>query len=271
LELEFGGCITRLFKELEWDYVVDNKKAGQEINGHKIISLKDVDNLGECYIVVSILFKYQDVVEQLIKSGACKQRILALGKIVEEKQYFDLPEINFSNEEVFLDIGGFKGETSLQFSKVTGKKYKKIYVIEPNEILANKCRENLSELDNCEVIQKATWSSSQKLKLVEEGESSRITEEYDINTIVETITVDKLLAGEKATYIKMDIEGAELESLRGAKDTICKNKPKLAISVYHKRDDIWEIPMLLLEYNPEYVFYLRVYSFTGNDTVLYAL
>ena len=69
----------------------------------------------------------------------------------------------------------------------------------------------------------------------------------------------------------MDVEGAEYNSLIGARETIVKYKPKLAISVYHRRDDIWRIPMLLLQYNPDYRFYLRIYSFTGNDTVLYAV
>ena len=69
----------------------------------------------------------------------------------------------------------------------------------------------------------------------------------------------------------MDIEGAEKKALMGAKTLIRKFKPKLAISVYHKRDDIWEIPKLILSINPEYRFFLRVYSFTGKDTVLYAI
>ena len=69
----------------------------------------------------------------------------------------------------------------------------------------------------------------------------------------------------------MDIEGSELAALQGAAEIIRMQHPKLAISVYHCRDDIWEIPKLLLSYHPGYRFYLRVYAFTGNDTVLYAL
>lgn len=85
------------------------------------------------------------------------------------------------------------------------------------------------------------------------------------------VAVDDIIEDHEATFIKMDIEGAELNALIGAEKTIRKSRPKLAISVYHKRRDIWEIPMLLLKYNPDYRFYLRCYSFTGNDTVLYAI
>lgn len=69
----------------------------------------------------------------------------------------------------------------------------------------------------------------------------------------------------------MDVEGAEYKSIIGARKTIKKYRPKLAISVYLKRNDIWEISMLLLTYHSDYRFYLRTYSFTGNDTVLYAI
>lgn len=90
-------------------------------------------------------------------------------------------------------------------------------------------------------------------------------------SVIETTSIDEILDGGEATYIKMDIEGAEYEALLGAKKTIKNYKPKLAISIYHKRCDIWEIPILLLSYNSDYKFYLRTYSFSGNDTVLYAL
>lgn len=80
-----------------------------------------------------------------------------------------------------------------------------------------------------------------------------------------------MLAGKRVTFLKLDIEGAEMEALRGAGQIIRTQKPKLAVSVYHRRDDIWRIPMLLLSYVPTYRFYLRVYSFTGKDTVLYAI
>lgn len=69
----------------------------------------------------------------------------------------------------------------------------------------------------------------------------------------------------------MDIEGAELKALEGAENLIRNAHPKLAICVYHKNEDIDQIPRLLLEYYPEYRFYLRHYSVTKAETVLYAI
>ena len=69
----------------------------------------------------------------------------------------------------------------------------------------------------------------------------------------------------------MDIEGAELEALKGARNTILKDKPDLAICVYHKNEDIIEIPRYILELDPEYELYLRHYDLAEYETVLYAV
>jgi len=91
---------------------------------------------------------------------------------------------------------------------------------------------------------------------------------------IETISLDEYLKDEKekVTFIKMDIEGAELNALKGAERIIREQKPKLAICIYHKPEDVWEIPSLLLNFVSDYKFYIRhnTYSFL-YDTTLYAL
>ncbi len=69
----------------------------------------------------------------------------------------------------------------------------------------------------------------------------------------------------------MDIEGFEKRALIGAKKIITEQEPALGISIYHKREDIWEIPKLILDLNSEYKFFLRHYSLGVIDTVLYAV
>ena len=71
--------------------------------------------------------------------------------------------------------------------------------------------------------------------------------------------------------IKMDIEGAELDALYGAKNTIRKYKPLLAICVYHKREDMLTIPQYIKSIVPEYRFFLRAYEKTATELVLYAV
>jgi hypothetical protein len=87
------------------------------------------------------------------------------------------------------------------------------------------------------------------------------------------IDVDSIdnIVKDKVSFIKMDIEGAELEALRGAKNTILKYKPKLAISVYHKQDDLINIPQYILQLNEKYKLYLRHYGESTDETILYAV
>lgn len=68
----------------------------------------------------------------------------------------------------------------------------------------------------------------------------------------------------------MDIEGAELNALKGGEKLIRKYKPKLAICVYHKPEDIFELPQYLLQLNPDYKFWIRKYGQFYTDMVLYA-
>lgn len=73
------------------------------------------------------------------------------------------------------------------------------------------------------------------------------------------------------TYIKMDIEGAETEAIIGAERTIRNYKPKLAICLYHKAEDIFMIPLLIHKINSSYRMYIRHYSDCKTDTLLYAV
>jgi len=88
---------------------------------------------------------------------------------------------------------------------------------------------------------------------------------------IKTVKLDDILNGEKATFIKMDIEGAELNALKGSKDTIMKYRPKLAICLYHKPEDIWEIPAYIIQLRNDYKFYIRHYNLWGSGSILYAI
>ena len=101
-----------------------------------------------------------------------------------------------------------------------------------------------------------------------DGTSSAISESGDVS--VEVDSIDRVSV-EPVTFIKMDVEGAEYQGILGARNMIAKYKPKLAICVYHKPEDIWELPQLIHEIRSDYVFYLRHYSFGDVETVLYAV
>ncbi|EOS66974.1 FkbM family methyltransferase [Oscillibacter sp. 1-3] len=95
----------------------------------------------------------------------------------------------------------------------------------------------------------------------------------DGEIVVPVATIDEIVEKEnpKVTMIKMDIEGSELEALKGAKKTIQRNKPKLAICIYHKPEDMLEIPLYIKSLVPEYKLYVRHHSNSNVETVLYAV
>lgn len=90
---------------------------------------------------------------------------------------------------------------------------------------------------------------------------------------VETLAIDDMVSNEKLDrmdYIKMDIEGSELESLRGAENTIRRFRPKLAISVYHKPDDVWLVQQYIDSLGLGYRFALRHFTIHAEETILFA-
>jgi hypothetical protein len=88
---------------------------------------------------------------------------------------------------------------------------------------------------------------------------------------IQATSLDDCLQGASATFIKYDLEGAERAALLGAAATIRQWRPKLAISVYHLADDLWELPALIKDMTPGYRYFLRHYSFLSFETVFYAI
>lgn len=91
------------------------------------------------------------------------------------------------------------------------------------------------------------------------------------DTQIEMISIDEVVKDSEVSFIKLDVEGYELETLMGARETILHNHPRMAISLYHKREDIWKIPEYILNLHKDYRFYLRIYSNAYLEIVLYAL
>ena len=116
------------------------------------------------------------------------------------------------------------------------------------------------------------WNEKTQLRFRGKGTAgSAITEDAAQNTtVVDVDSIDNVCAGDKVTLIKMDVEGSELEALKGAENVIRRDKPRLAICVYHKPEDLYEIPFWIKRTVPEYKLYLRHHSDFIMETVIYA-
>lgn len=210
----------------------------------------------------------KEVLDKIIKfrlSGDVKY--LANFSFDPTGQYFDSC-VEFNDKEVFLDVGCFDGYTSLEFINHV-KSFDKIYVFEPESKNMSTVRSNLAKHKNkVEFIESGLSYRSMTLKFESSGSSSKISSEGDCEIRVQTLDSMNL---KNVSYIKMDIEGAELDALKGSNQTIKDCHPKLAISVYHKADDLRKIPEYILSIRNDYDIYLRHYTEGVTETVMYFL
>lgn len=125
-----------------------------------------------------------------------------------------------TDEEVFVDCGGFDGDTAMKFN----------------------ARDDMA---------------------------SRVSEDGDVE--IEVKALDNIIKDDIATYIKMDIEGSEIEALKGGREIIQKYKPKLAICIYHNPQDLFEIPLMIKEMRGDYKLFIRQYADSIFETVCYAV
>ena len=194
-------------------------------------------------------------------------------------QYFDDGIIRFDMNEVFVDGGAFTGDTAEEFirqCKKHGVEYHHIYSFEPDDNARQRAICNLKKYENTDIIGKGLWSCDTDLKFYNDGGCASSSFTYGVRTIsVPVMSIDHFFADkpvdEWPTFIKMDIEGSEKEALIGAKNVIGRKHPKLAICVYHKPEDIYELPQLIYEIDPSYKFTLRQCINGIYETVLYAV
>ena len=157
----------------------------------------------------------------------------------------------------------------------TQHNYKKIYAIEADTEIYLELKKfvNKHDYENVELFNVGVWNEKGVLSFdnnTEDPTSSSISTEGNIKIDVDSL--DHLIANGKVDFIKMDIEGAELNALHGAENLIKQNKPILAVCVYHKADDLIKIPQYIKKLNEKYKLYLRKHKrFSSCELVLYAI
>lgn len=194
-----------------------------------------------------------------------------LYKFADINQYF-CEQVTLIDDEVLVDCGAFDGDTISNFIRKVNGKYRKIFAFEPDGDNYKQLLQNLNSLDikHVETYNRGCWSEKTVLNFSSGGSrTSIVTEGGDFS--VEVDSIDNIVKGDKVTYIKMDIEGAELEALRGAQKTIRACKPKIAVCAYHKPEDLITLPQYIQSIINEYKFYLRHHQFISWDMVLYAI
>lgn len=162
--------------------------------------------------------------------------------------------LKLSDNEIIADLGAYDGDTIKEFTDYTKGKYNHIYAIEPDPKNFKKLSRNTENMTNIDIYNMGAWSRRDTLIFDKQG--SRNSKLSGKGIPVEVCDLDSLIDS-PVTMIKMDIEGSELQALNGAEKIIKEYSPKLYICAYHRNEDLFSLPMKILELNPRYKIYFR--------------
>lgn len=196
-------------------------------------------------------------------------------------EYFENGCWTLGENEYFVDGGAYIGDTVAEFVKYTKGEFGAVYSFEYEAGNYKKLCENIKKYPQevqkkIETFQCGIWNKRERgwCEYLGESDGTQLMMEDYKSSNAEQCLLDKLddeLKDRKVTVLKLDIEGAEIQGLDGAKNIIMNQKPKLAICLYHTPEHLWEIPLLIHEMCPKYKMMLRHHSVQNyTDTVLYA-
>lgn len=170
-----------------------------------------------------------------------------------ECESFDDP-YRFGNDEAFVDLGAYTGDTAAEFYNAVGGDYRHIYAVEPDRKNFIKLQKNTVDFHDFTAINAAVGEKTGKIHFqMNSGRNSAVSKNGDE---IDCVCVDEL-CGKDATFIKADVEGQESAMIKGAANTIKKCRPTMKIAAYHRYNDILELPLQVLAINEDYRLYLR--------------
>ncbi len=162
--------------------------------------------------------------------------------------------LKLSNDEIIVDLGAYDGDTIREFTDYTNGKYRHIYALEPDAKSFKKLKRNTQDMADIDIFNMGAWNKRDTL--IFDTQASRGSRLSGSGISVEVSDIDSLIDS-TVTMIKMDIEGSELKALEGAESTIKKYLPKLYVCAYHRNEDLFTLPIKILEINPDYRLFFR--------------
>jgi FkbM family methyltransferase len=193
------------------------------------------------------------------------QQVLSEDDLYAPKGLFE-----FTSNEAYVDGGSYDGDTIRAFIDRVHGRFDDIYAFEPDPATFEKLSSNFRHEPRVHPIHAGLHSHVGQLRFRDDASRGAIFAN-DGSIDMPVTTIDDVLGDRRLTYVKMNIEGAEIDALHGGRNAICKWLPRLAISVYHRASDLWRIPPVISEISSEYQLYLRQHDGGIIETVLYAL
>jgi len=201
-----------------------------------------------------------------------------------EPEFFPSDIIPYWLESIkFVDCGSYIGDTIVWLVGLFGNRVEQVYAFGPLSFFDKKVYKNIVENVNklrekfdfkFILFPAGIWNENTFLEFsIKEGGASYVkngkSKEGKIK--IPVFKLDSILLDEDINFIKMNIEGAEMEALEGAKEIIKKKMPILAICIYHKPQHFWQIPFWIKQNFPDYKLFLRIHTPIGIGTVLYCI
>lgn len=198
-------------------------------------------------------------------------------KIYTEPQYYPDDIVRLNDKEVIVEGGSYIGD-SLQYliEELHYDAFENYYCYEldhSNYIELNNYVRTLPKglQSKIQTVNAGIGAQNMEIPYVSVGEGSNIQESVENGSKARIVALDREMKEKRVTFVKMDIEGSEVDALLGCRQIIQKSTPKLAICVYHKPEHLWEVPFLIHKFNEKYKLYLRHHTLITTDTVCYAI
>lgn len=191
------------------------------------------------------------------------------------EQYYDPHLIHLADDCVYFDCGAKDGDTALAFHKITNGNYRQIFSFEPDEGNYTMLKRNTCSYEKIRTLNFGVGETHALLPFASnQGAYSQFTSDTSFNehnqNFARIVPLDDYYS-EMPSLIKMDIEGYELNALKGSQKILAELHPQLAICLYHKPCDVIEIPAYILFQNPNYQIYFRIYRDFGHDLTCYCV
>ncbi len=241
--------------------------------------------------ILNVILQLQNTIDILDDEESCR----ILTRLIEEwtnneyeygqiddicslPQYFPEDLMTPNDEEVFVDCGAYNGDNIADFINFENGCFKRYYAFELNSKNCEELETNINlnwgenhYRDKFVIENKGISDSTKTIKYIDAVEGSKVNIEG--TEIGEVVSIDDYFCGldEKVSFIKMDIEGAELDALEGGRKIIGSYLPKLAICIYHKPEDLWKIPLFIKNNWNDYKIYIRHHTELMTETVCYAV
>ena len=285
-EGEIGYLFFPFITSIKWTAYCDkNPEEVLELpnEDNEIISPEEmVKRYPDALVCVTSDIYYEEIKKELMGLGVDAERICQYipgrTKVFEENQYFDKEFMLPQKEGYFVEGGAYCFDSAERFFKWNNKLgFEGLLSFEPDPVNFDICLDKLAKacIDtgmkvNSKIINAGLSDGKYMMKFRSgSNDESCFTEDGDIQ--VPLVTIDETVGDRTVSFIKLDVEGFELQALYGAQNTIKRFHPRIAVCAYHKKEDLLELPKWILDLNMGYRLRIRMYSNEYLEIVLYAI